>query len=171
MNFLCIPAKKEKLSWVRDSEADVKNDFDIIVLDSFTHDRYVTDDNMQLQIDFAGFANGRLITLSPYNKVKSAVPFSPMSMYSPYYPDLPFRENSGPYIEVYMKDPQLAQKLHKKLAEREIKITLEDIYQGYYFGMFSKREAGAERKMLSTRARKINRRFSELFEKRKSGRL
>lgn len=171
MNFLGIPAKKEKLSWVRDSDAEVKNDFDIIVLDSFTHDRYVTDDNMQLQIDFAGFANGRLITLSPYDKIKSAVPFSPMSMYSPHYPDLPFRKLPGPYIEVYINDPQLAQEIHQTLNGSRIQSILEDIKHGYYFGMFSKSESEDGRKMLSGKAKEINRRFSELFERRKKRQL
>ncbi|MCJ7481383.1 MAG: hypothetical protein MUO31_00285, partial [Thermodesulfovibrionales bacterium] len=168
MNFLGVSAKKEIMSWVRNSEVDITNDYNIIVLDSFTHDRYITDENMRLQIDFSNFTSGRSITISPYNKNKIAVPFSSMSMYSPYYPDLPFRIKPGPYIEIYFVDPQLAQTFSQTLTRKGIDNTSSDINRGYYFGMFSKEGSGAEKKSLSDKAKKINQRFYELFQKRKS---
>lgn len=171
MNFLGVSAKKKIMSWVRNSEANIPSDYDIIVIDSFTHDRYISDKNMQLQIDFSKLSSGRLITISPYTQKKTAIPFSPKSMYSPYYPDLPFRIKPGPYIEIYFADPQLAQTFSQILTRKGIDNTPSDIKRGYYYGMFSKEGSGAGEKSLSDKTKKINQRFFELFKKRKSGKL
>jgi hypothetical protein len=171
MNFLGVSAKMKIMSWVRNSEVNIPNDYDIMVIDSFTHDRYISDENMQLQIDFSKLSSGRLITISPYTQKKTAIPFSPKSMYSPYYPDLPFRIKPGPYIEIYFADTQLAQTFSQTLTRKGIDNTLSDIKRGYYYGMFSKEGSGEGEKSLSDKTKKINQRFFELFKKRKSGKL
>lgn len=172
MNFLGDSAKLKTMNWVRNSDVDITGDYDIIVIDSFTHDRYITDENMRMQIDFSMFSKGHLISVSPYKlKNKAAVPFSPMSMYSPYYPDLPFRTNPGPYIEIYIANPQLAQSLSQTLTRNGIFTSSCEISRGYYFRMFSKDGSREGIKSLSEQSKQINQRFSELFQKRKSGTL
>lgn len=171
MNFLGASAKKKIMSWVRNSEVFISNDYDIMVIDSFTHDRYISDENMRLQIDFSRFTNGRFISVSPYTLKKSEIPFSPKSMYSPYYPDLPFRKKPGPYIEVYFADPLLAQTMSQALNRIGIDTKPSNITHGYYYRMFAKEGSGAGAKSLSDKAKKINERFFKLFQRRKSGKL
>jgi len=168
VNFLGISAKKEVMSRVRNSDVQIsRSEYDILALDSFTHDRYITDENMRLQIDFTSLQRGRLIKISPYVQKKTMIPFSPMSMYSPYYPDLPYRLKPGPYIEIYFADPQLALTFSRALSENGYDNSTYSIKQGYYFAMFSK-GVGAEDKPLSDKSKKINQQFFDLFQKRKN---
>lgn len=106
---------------------------DVLVLDSFSYDRFLYDKSKVLKIDFAGVRNGRVVAFSPFDRQKEKVPFSPQSIYSPYFPDLPFRTMPGPFIEIYVANPSLAQSLSTSLARLGIASTTDDVQHGYYY--------------------------------------
>ena len=106
---------------------------EILVLDSFCHDRFLYDRRRRLGIDFSRFENGGVVTLSPFRESKETVPFSPKSVYSPYEPDLPYRAHPGPYVEVYFSDALLAERIHLSLSLSGLRVGKGPASSGYYF--------------------------------------
>ena len=111
-------------------------DLDILIMDSFTHDRFIYDHNIDLKVDFSRFRAGKVVAISPFNQKKETVPFSPESLYSPYAPDLSFRTRPGPYIEIYFSDSSLAQYFSEAFLRAGIMNTIGDIQDGYYYQMW-----------------------------------
>jgi hypothetical protein len=111
-------------------------DLDILIMDSFTHDRFIYDHNIDLKIDFSRFQAGKVVAISPFNQKKETVPFSPESLYSPYSPDLSFRTRPGPYIEIYFSDSSLAQYFSEEFLRAGINNTIGDLQHAYYYQMW-----------------------------------
>jgi len=112
---------------------ETSGDLDMIVFDSFTHDRYFYDPRLEFKVDFSRFSKGRVVAISPYDREKAVVPFSPESLYSPYPPDLEFRKRPGPYIEIYFTDATLAQHFSEAVARAGVGSKIGDTQQGYYY--------------------------------------
>ncbi len=111
---------------------------DILIMDSFSHDRYVYDKRLTLPVDFSAFKDGLVVVITPYDQNKDRVPFSPESLYSPYFPDSPFRLRPGPYIEIYFSDSSLAQSFSDSLSRTGVGNVSGPITLGYYYDTFSK---------------------------------
>ena len=110
---------------------------DILILDSFSHDRYISASTTELAIDFSPLQKGTLLILSPYRDKKEMIPPSPKSLYSPYYPDLQFRERPGPYIEMYFANPTLARSYATAFQRMNITHFEAAIPEGYFYRKLS----------------------------------
>ncbi|MCJ7550652.1 MAG: glycosyltransferase family 39 protein, partial [Anaerolineae bacterium] len=106
---------------------------DIMILDSFSHDRYVSASTTELAIDFSPLQEGTLLILAPYRVEKEMIPPSPESLYSPYYPDLQFRERPGPYIEMYFASPTLAGRYATAFQRMNITYSEAIVPEGYFY--------------------------------------
>ena len=116
---------------------------DLIVLDSFNHDRFLyaldgqgrQDKKPVLAGALAGQDLGRahLVAISPFTRPKSEVPFSPKSLYSPYPPDLSLRRAPGPFIEIYCRDRAVADRLLWACEELGVPCERGRGDGGYYF--------------------------------------
>jgi dolichyl-phosphate-mannose-protein mannosyltransferase len=126
--YVGVPAKA--------SSNENLGDLDILVMDSFTHDRFIYDQHIDLKVGFSRFKAGKVVAISPFNQKKETVPFSPESLYSPYPPDLSFRTRPGPYIEIYFSDSRLAQYFSEAFLRAGIRNTFGDIQDGYYYQMW-----------------------------------
>jgi Dolichyl-phosphate-mannose-protein mannosyltransferase len=113
-------------------------DLDILIMDSFSHDRYIYDKRLTLFVDFSRFTEGLVVTLTPYDQKKDRVPFSPESLYSPYFPDSAFRLRPGPYIEVYFSDASLARSFSDSLSLSGVGNASGPVTLGYYYNKFSR---------------------------------
>ncbi len=113
---------------------------DLVVLDSFSIDRYVSDTfrpetcrsyltNMNALSGF--YALG----ISPFDRPKDEVPFASHSVYSPALQDLDFRTLPGPYIELYSPDSADLTRLHEACQRLGYSCTLMEPGQGYYLRM------------------------------------
>ncbi len=105
----------------------------IFVLDSFSHDRWVYDLTTRLTIRRAALAGGQVLQISPYTLPKESVPLAPQSIYSPYLPDLYARDLAGPYIEIYLRDGDLAARLLAACADIGAPCALRAAAEGYYY--------------------------------------
>ena len=114
--------------------------YDILIVDSFSFDRFLYDKGRTVGLGFSRFLKGRLVTISPFDENKETVPFSDKSIYSPYAPDLSFRTRPGPYIEIYFRDPSIAQHFYESLLRKEVRKAISEVPQGYYFRQFSHAE-------------------------------
>lgn len=116
---------------------------DLIVLDSFDHDRFLYHRNAQGRLHekaalarvLAGqnLRRAHLIALSPFARPKSEVPFSPKSLYSPYPPDLSLRRAPGPFIEIYCRDRSVADRLLWACEELGVSCDRGRGGDGYYY--------------------------------------
>ena len=104
----------------------------MLVLDSFTHERFIHDRRETLPLDFSTISGGRCVTLSPFSTDKAEVPYSAKSLYSPYAPDLAFRLRPGPYIEIYFSDASLAEHFNSFLQAQGTRSALLQVEDGYY---------------------------------------
>jgi len=75
------------------------------------------------------------LVISPYDRERERVPFSPESAYSPFFPDLPFRTHPGPFIEVYLHDDgaPLADAL-AACARHRLRCRRMEAGEGYFAG-------------------------------------
>jgi len=83
--------------------------FDLVVLDSFTNDRYIwplkrPQMNAAFRRKVKELAGWHALVISPYDRPKNQVPYSNHSLYTPALPDLLYRHLPGPYIEIYASD-------------------------------------------------------------------
>jgi hypothetical protein len=70
-----------------------------------------------------------VLVINPFTASRSAVPFSPQSIYAPYPPDLEWRRLAGPYIEVYFDGARL------RLGHREMEspfVSIAPAESGFY---------------------------------------
>lgn len=113
---------------------------DVLVLDSFSHDRYLYDERRGRRFEFrqADYVGGRVLILTPFRVLKQAVPFSPQSVYGPYLPDLGQRREAGPYIECYVRSDSLAAVWEAAARSAGVAVEARPSGQGYYFTHFSR---------------------------------
>jgi hypothetical protein len=109
------------------------NRAEILVMDSFSHDRWLYDATTPLRVERARFAGGAAIQITPFSLPKEQVPVSPQSIYSPYLPDLYLRAAPGPFIEVYLPDDGLAQAVMDSCVKYGAPCTRLPAAQGYYY--------------------------------------
>lgn len=103
---------------------------DLIVLDSFSHDRLLRDASEGHPGQEAPLA---VVRISPFRVPKDLVPLSPESTYSPFLPDLVFRDRAGPYIEVYCARPDLAAAIWKSCLQAGVPCVVEPGARGFYW--------------------------------------
>ncbi len=116
----------------KSSQGDA-NRASIIVMDSFSHDRWIYDPTTPLTIRRNDFEGYEVIQLSPFTLPKASVPISAHSIYSPYLPDLYDRSLPGPFIEIYLRDSRLAGSLMdacRKYGAPCARLAAQD---GYYY--------------------------------------
>jgi hypothetical protein len=116
----------------------IDNSSDMIIIDSFSFDRVLYD---PIGIDTGDFwtnASFFVIQMSPYNVPKDNVPFSPGSVYSPYLPDLTFRERPGPYIEIYCRNGMIADAIADACGRNGISCEALPGKEGYYYRVLGK---------------------------------
>jgi hypothetical protein len=110
----------------------------MFIFDSFSHDRLLYEPAGQpLQKSYVGWNNLTALQITPFTTGKEEVPFSPESLFSPYPPDLPFRNRPGPFIEIYFKDSLLAQRFWGYCRELHIQCTVHQASDGYYLPRLS----------------------------------
>ncbi|WP_375770890.1 glycosyltransferase family 39 protein [Archangium gephyra] len=113
---------------------------DLVVLDSFSVDRYVFDTfRPERRQPYAANMNALsgyyALSLSPYDRPKDEVPFANHSVYSPALPDLDFRTLPGPYIELYARDVSVLTRLYESCQRLGHACRLMEPGQGYYLRM------------------------------------
>lgn len=122
LNYQPVPIK-EIVSKLPANMSDTN--IDLIIFDSFSHDRYLfsvlTKNNLDIHSSkkqegligghflppFKGFEKFLVFRINPFTSPKASVPYSPKSIMSPYPPDLFFRNRPGPFIEIYVRSPAL----------------------------------------------------------------
>lgn len=112
---------------------DAANKASVLVLDSFSHDRWIYEPNTRLTIYRKNYVGSSVIQLSPYIRPKADVPLSAQSLYSPYLPDLYDRVLPGPYIEIYLKDSAQIDAILAACRLLNVNCVLQPAEQGYYF--------------------------------------
>jgi len=105
----------------------------ILVMDSFSHDRWLYDATTPLEIRRSRFAGGSAIQWTPYTLPKEQVPVSPQSIYSPYLPDLYARSAPGPFIEIYLTDEALARAVMASCQKFSAPCARLPAERGYYY--------------------------------------
>jgi hypothetical protein len=122
-------------------EEDLSN-FDIIVYDSIWHDDYVYQSQFlhlfpqnlaELYTIPRAFESGVVVQISPFITAKEGVPYSPDSNFSPYKPDLAYRFQSGPFIEIYCKNRNIADELMEQAKRSHAGVTSLPARDGFYF--------------------------------------
>jgi hypothetical protein len=121
---------------------------DLLVLDSFSHDRFIYDSllrdatRVSFGMEDAGFMHqlsrkhfgtGDVLVISPFRTSKDQVPFSPESVYSPYPPDLSYRVRPGPYIEIYSQDQAMLDRISDECVQLGLPCQLIPVHDGYYY--------------------------------------
>ncbi len=116
---------------------------DLIVLDSFNHDRYLYHpppaDGRSPRLELAAALEGQdlgashRLVISPFAAPKLEVPFSPKSLYSPYPPDLDRRRAPGPFIEIYCRDAAAADRLQAACDRQGLRCDRGAGDEGYYY--------------------------------------
>jgi len=102
-------------------------DCDVILLDSFSYDRYLYDPHFprstQTFTQYLKQLNGyRSISLSPFSIARADVPFASHSVYSPALPELPFRILPGPYVAIFARDAETLNQI-----EKIVRTTVKDL--------------------------------------------
>jgi 4-amino-4-deoxy-L-arabinose transferase-like glycosyltransferase len=106
----------------------------LLVIDSFSHDRWLYDASARLDLRRANYRAGyAVVQMTPYTRPKAEVPISPQSIYSPYLPDLYDRALPGPYIEIYLQDPALLNALMSACLQTAAPCAILPADQGYYY--------------------------------------
>jgi hypothetical protein len=122
-------------------DEDLSN-FDLIVYDSFWHDDYVYQSQFLRQFpqNLAElytiprvFETGVVLQISPFAAFKEGIPYSPDSNFSPYKPDLAYRFQSGPFIEIYCRSRNLADELMEQAKKTDSVVTILPAKDGFYF--------------------------------------
>jgi hypothetical protein len=118
------------------------SNFDIIVYDSIWHDDYVYQSQFlhlfpqnlaELYTIPRAFESGVVVQISPFITAKEGVPYSPDSNFSPYKPDLAYRFQSGPFIEIYCKNRNIADELMEQAKRSHAGVTSLPARDGFYF--------------------------------------
>jgi hypothetical protein len=129
---------------------------EMILFDSFVHDRLVYADlamdttmefglhDPNLEQPLSGYENMAVVQVSPYSDDKASVPFSPESYYSPFLPDLHYRIQRGPFIEIYLRNHDFANAIAEACTKRGQRCLLTTGDRGYYIPLLS-RYAGLNR--------------------------
>lgn len=84
---------------------------DVILLDSFSYDRYLYDPHYpQATFSFTQYLQQldgySALSLSPFSIPRANVPFASHSVYSPALPELIHRILPGPYVAIFARDPE-----------------------------------------------------------------
>ncbi len=105
---------------------------DVLIFDSFSHDGLIYDPAIRRYVAPDLFDSRIAIQISPFARPKDQVPFSPESLYSPYPPDLQLRQQPGPFIELYIRDRELAQAVFTSCRDTGASCTWLPGHQAYY---------------------------------------
>lgn len=107
---------------------------DIIVLDSFSHDRLLRPDGSRTEAPAPGeFEDLRVLQISPFRIDKTQVPLTSESIYSPSLPDMRYRRRAGPFIEIYCRAGPVADGLRAALERSGVPGAWRPGREGYYF--------------------------------------
>jgi 4-amino-4-deoxy-L-arabinose transferase-like glycosyltransferase len=123
--------------------ADISVDpSDVFFFDSFSHDRFIWSDSPNpLRQPYVNYEDVPVIQITPFMVDKAQVPFSPQSVYSPYPPDLRFRDRPGPFIEVYCKERDIAEQIAAGCRRYGVRFAATTGSHAYYLRMLSSRTA------------------------------
>ncbi|MFW5787360.1 MAG: ArnT family glycosyltransferase [Halanaerobiales bacterium] len=130
-------------NYIYDLPRDINNSYlqisqTIIIFDNFSWDRLLYDpENHHLKKNYSLEKDLPVIQLSPYTTKKDKVPFAPGSTYSPYLPDPKYRKKAGPFIEIYLPDNELLDKLINNLEKYDIEYNLIRGKESYYLNQIS----------------------------------
>jgi hypothetical protein len=106
---------------------------DLLMFDSFSHDPLLySDRDFLIKHPYPNLHELYALSLSPFTISKDRVPFSPESTYSPVHPDLKFRSNPGPFIEIYARDRRLIEQLKAKCDEFKYRCEVHLGDEAYY---------------------------------------
>ncbi|MDI1444236.1 glycosyltransferase family 39 protein [Polyangium sp. 6x1] len=114
------------------------NKFDLVVLDSFTNDRYVwalkrPQMNAAFRRKVKELAGWHALVISPYDRPKNQVPYANHSLYTPALPDLPYRRLPGPYIEIYARDRARLDELQEACGKKGITCATMTASDAFYY--------------------------------------
>ncbi|REJ73999.1 MAG: hypothetical protein DWQ30_22185 [Acidobacteria bacterium] len=110
---------------------------DLLLVDSFGHDRLLYDPDVPadqgVELSVLRRSEAALV-VSPFQRPKQGVAFSPKSVYSPYPPDLWARSASGPYVEIYGPREQLEHLVERTgQASPAIRVSLAGRNEAFYY--------------------------------------
>lgn len=135
--------------WAQSINEDVlKSEADVIVFDSFSHDRVVYSNRSgnqnrtyenhyglsnDIKKDYKNFEGLYVIQITPFTIPKEQVPFTPLSIEIPFIPDLEFRKKPGPFIEMYFKNKTIAGKVEGSCKRQNVDCIILTGKDSYYF--------------------------------------
>ena len=151
--------RSQKLDYYQQGFAQIRKKSDTIdlkIFDSFSHDRLLYSQDATFKSPIENDESLFVIQLSPFTLNKSKVPFSPESLYSPYFPDLLLRNKPGPYIEIYTRNESLAKKIAGAGDRQGINCSLLPGKMGFYLQEFQRvdeetRQIGKRQRISLTR--------------------
>ncbi|MBD2312208.1 glycosyltransferase family 39 protein [Desertifilum sp. FACHB-1129] len=109
---------------------------DWMVFDSFSHDRMLySSPPLSVPFPFNPEVPGGVVQISPYQRDKAEIPFSPESLYGPYLPDLAYRKQPGPLIEIYSTREAQIQQILDACQRQNIPCQSQVGNRGYYWQM------------------------------------
>ncbi len=161
----------KRRTWVLHNTSEVlipedlgQSPWDIIIFDSFSHDRILYEENIQywkelflrdprplkvpganqwnspfLIRPYLNYENLHVLQISPFTIQKEKIPFSPQSAYSPYLPDLWYRTYPGSFIEIYTAEDDVFAALVKACQDCKVSWNEKRGIEGYYFNHLSER--------------------------------
>lgn len=128
MSSTTFKEKRDPIRWI------FNHPLDIIVLDSFSHDRLLPPDGGRVAEAAPGeFADLHVLQFTPFVAPKPDVPVTSESIYSPSLPDMRFRSRAGPYIEVYCRGEAVVNGLRDACDRAGIKYRALPGREGFYF--------------------------------------
>jgi len=110
----------------------IKSDVDVIIFDSFSHDRYIIHDSGSPYKTEGLELYDKIIAISPFTLPKEKIPYSQKSVYSPFAPDIFLREFPGPYIEIAFKSKESFDYFHSQLDMSNPQVKILEITESYY---------------------------------------
>jgi hypothetical protein len=115
---------------------------DMLVFDSFSHDPLIySDRDFWIEQPYQNISAFQVIQITPFSKPKEQVPFAPESSYSPALPDLFFRNQPGPFIEIYLRDQQLAKETLNFCIQQQIQCVSVTGENSYYLKQINQKVA------------------------------
>ncbi|MCD8489672.1 MAG: glycosyltransferase family 39 protein [Desertifilum sp.] len=117
---------------------------DWIIFDSFSHDRLLYSNPIALAFPLNPENPGWVVQISPYTVDKAKIPFSPESLYAPYLPDLPHRNQPGPLIEFYSTSESQIQQFLAACERQAIPCKSLPGNKGYYWQAFQAKSQQSE---------------------------
>lgn len=141
-NLITAPASRSGRSIAKGYEKMrlMGDRMDMLVFDSFSHDPLLySDRDFWIKQPYQNISTFKVIQITPFSKPKEQVPFAPESSYSPVLPDLFFRKQPGSFIELYLRDEQIAKDTLNFCVQQKIQCISVASENSYYLNQINQK--------------------------------